>query len=353
MLALPRLFSADARKSTMNTLYLCGAGNSEGVRLALTINRRQLRWDNIYLLDDDPAKHNRSLLGVRIIGSIDHLADVACKPHGCEVANLVARTTRGRAMVQQRLTTFGLPTVQLLSPDIDTFGVTLGEDIVAYQHAIFGPESSIGDGAVVFMGGIVGHECTVGKCCVIAANAVLNARVHIGNEVYVGTNSTVLPEVTIGDGATIAAGSVVMEDVPAGATVIGVPGRVMSPAAHVATVSAHATRSHVGSGKLTELEHQIAEIWKEALQVDDIGLHQRFFDLGGDSLMALRVCEKIKHETGIELSIVDMFQFPTVQSLSQTLLVRLESATLGTPTDMVRQSRVAIRRAIYERYGVR
>lgn len=338
----------------MSTLYLCGAGNSEGVRLALTINRRQFRWDSICLLDDDPAKHHRSLLDVEIVGSIDHLADVAArKLDGCEVVNLVARTTRSRATVQQRLTRFGIPFAQMLSPDIDTLGVTLGNDILAYQHAIFGPESSIDNGSVVFMGGIVGHECTVGKCCVIASNAVLNARVHVGDEVYVGTNATVLPEVTIGEGATIAAGSVVIEDVPPGATVIGVPGRVMLPASQSPEAATNAERNQLPVEKLSELERQVAKIWKEALHIDDIGVQQRFFDLGGDSLLALRVCEKIKNDTGIELCIVDMFQYPTVHSLSQTLLHRLESASLSAPIDTARHRRAAIRRAIHESHRLR
>jgi len=40
----------------MNTLYLCGAGNPEGVRLARKINRARCRWDRIVVLDDDPSK---------------------------------------------------------------------------------------------------------------------------------------------------------------------------------------------------------------------------------------------------------------------------------------------------------
>jgi serine O-acetyltransferase len=44
--------------------------------------------------------------------------------------------------------------------------------------------------------------------------------------VEVGAGAIVLGAITIGDGARIAAGSVVVKDVPAGATVIGVPGRI-------------------------------------------------------------------------------------------------------------------------------
>ena len=78
----------------MTTLFLCGAGNSEGVRLALTVNQQQRSWDEVVLLDDDAKKHGAALLGVPVIGSLDRLADA--KP-GSAAVNLVARTTAGRA----------------------------------------------------------------------------------------------------------------------------------------------------------------------------------------------------------------------------------------------------------------
>ena len=52
----------------MTTLYLCGAGNSEGVRLALTINEKRGRWNQIVLLDDDPSKQGKFILGVEVVG---------------------------------------------------------------------------------------------------------------------------------------------------------------------------------------------------------------------------------------------------------------------------------------------
>ena len=52
----------------MKTLYLCGAGNPEGVRLARKINRARGRWDRIVVLDDDPCKLGQSTLGVEVAG---------------------------------------------------------------------------------------------------------------------------------------------------------------------------------------------------------------------------------------------------------------------------------------------
>jgi serine O-acetyltransferase len=49
----------------------------------------------------------------------------------------------------------------------------------------------------------------------------------LGNRVIVGSNSTILGAITIGDGARIGSGSVVIKPVPPGATVVGVPGRIV------------------------------------------------------------------------------------------------------------------------------
>jgi maltose O-acetyltransferase len=52
-------------------------------------------------------------------------------------------------------------------------------------------------------------------------------RIEIGDNAWVGAGSTVLHGVTIGDAAVIGAGSLVRADVPSGATVVGVPARVV------------------------------------------------------------------------------------------------------------------------------
>lgn len=209
----------------MTTLYLCGAGNPEAIRLAVVVNQHSGRWDRIVVLDDDPAKHGRSIVGVKVVGGFDML-DVA-NPQTSEVANLVARTTAKRWAAWRKIAASGLRAATLLHPDVDTFGVTLGDNLIVYQYASLGANATIGDGSVVFTGAIVGHGSQVGACCVLAPHAVLNARVQMGDGVYVGTNASVLPDVKIGAWATIGAGSVAMTDVPEGATVLGVPGRIV------------------------------------------------------------------------------------------------------------------------------
>ncbi|MCX2185013.1 acyltransferase domain-containing protein [Streptomyces sp. SKN60] len=67
-------------------------------------------------------------------------------------------------------------------------------------------------------------------------------------------------------------------------------------------------------------EQQIAEIWKEALGLDRVGRHDNFFDLGGESLLALQIIAEINARTGAALALKTLWQNPTVAGLSAAIL---------------------------------
>lgn len=85
------------------------------------------------------------------------------------------------------------------------------------------------------MGVVIGETTEIGDDCLIYKGVVLGGTTlekkkrhpTLGNRVIIGSNSTVLGAITIGDGARIGSGSVVVKPVPAGATVVGVPGRIV------------------------------------------------------------------------------------------------------------------------------
>ncbi len=214
----------------MKRLYLCGAGNPEGVRLALNINRLQNQWDEIILLDDDSVKQGQSILGVKIAGGFSMLAEA--ERSSSEVANLVARTTKKRQSALNKIQTFNIPFASLIDPDVDITGVDLGKDIIVYRGVIFCANAVVGEGSVIFAGAIIGHGCYIGRCCIIAPGAVINARVELGDGVYVGTNASILPDLKIGSWATIGANSAVVQDVPSEATVMGVPAQIIMAGNH-------------------------------------------------------------------------------------------------------------------------
>ena len=67
----------------------------------------------------------------------------------------------------------------------------------------------------------------------------------------------------------------------------------------------------------TEVERAIVGIWQNVLGVEKVGLSDNFFDLGGQSLLMIRVHSQLKEKLAIDISLVDLFRYPTVASLAE------------------------------------
>ncbi len=75
----------------------------------------------------------------------------------------------------------------------------------------------------------------------------------------------------------------------------------------------------------TAVEREIAEVWQEVLGLETVGVDDNFFDLGGHSLHALRVHGKLCAKFGDELTLVQLFQFPTISALAGLLTQKTTS----------------------------
>ncbi|MEA3332922.1 MAG: beta-ketoacyl synthase N-terminal-like domain-containing protein, partial [Pseudomonadota bacterium] len=70
---------------------------------------------------------------------------------------------------------------------------------------------------------------------------------------------------------------------------------------------------------LSKIEKAVATIWKELLKCDHVGRHDNFFDLGGHSLLLLRLHALLGDELGSELEVVDLFRHTTVAAQARAL----------------------------------
>jgi amino acid adenylation domain-containing protein len=75
------------------------------------------------------------------------------------------------------------------------------------------------------------------------------------------------------------------------------------------------------SAPQSELERAIAAAWQEELNVETVGVDDNFFDLGGHSLRMAKVHARLKEALGREISLIELFQYPTVSSLARHLSV--------------------------------
>lgn len=72
-----------------------------------------------------------------------------------------------------------------------------------------------------------------------------------------------------------------------------------------------------------ELEEGLAELWREALGIEPVGAHDNLFELGGDSLLAIRLLAKVRKSYGVELHPADFFKAPTIGELAALVELRL------------------------------
>ena len=81
----------------------------------------------------------------------------------------------------------------------------------------------------------------------------------------------------------------------------------------------------------TDVQRQIAEIWKEQLNVPKVGIHENFFDLGGYSLLMVQIHQKLQTHFGQKISIVELFRQPTIHLLATYLTENVQRAPSTAP----------------------
>jgi len=72
-------------------------------------------------------------------------------------------------------------------------------------------------------------------------------------------------------------------------------------------------------GPRTALEEQIAAVWSQILGLERISVHANFFDLGGHSLLLVRMHSAIEQIVSTKLSLIDLFHYPTVSALAAAI----------------------------------
>jgi serine O-acetyltransferase len=105
-----------------------------------------------------------------------------------------------------------------------------------FMEMCIDPQASIGGGLYIgHIGGVhinpgavLGRNCDIAHRVTIGASAMGRQGIPVlGDNVYIGTGATLVGKIKVGNNAKIAANTLVMSNIPEGATVMGVPGRII------------------------------------------------------------------------------------------------------------------------------
>lgn len=83
------------------------------------------------------------------------------------------------------------------------------------------------------------------------------------------------------------------------------------------------------------IELQLTEIWQEVLGLEAIGVNDSFFDVGGHSLLAVKLFTKIEKRFGQKLPLATLFQAPTIGQLASILAQKDKSASWSSLVTIV------------------
>jgi serine O-acetyltransferase len=125
-------------------------------------------------------------------------------------------------------------------------GATIGERLFI-DHGmgvVIGETAEIGNDVLLYQGVTIGGT----------GNESGKRHPTLGSRVVVGTGASVLGNIVLGDGVKVGAGSVVVHSVPTGATVVGIPGRVVKTRAAALGTLEHGEVAASGESSETDLE---------------------------------------------------------------------------------------------------
>src|SRR5204862_5486889 len=69
----------------------------------------------------------------------------------------------------------------------------------------------------------------------------------------------------------------------------------------------------------TDTEKVLASIWSQLLNVQVVGINDDFFELGAQSLLAIRAVSRIRDAFGVDVSLRNLFERPTVAGLAEVI----------------------------------
>lgn len=201
-------------------LVVIGSGGLNIVRLIEDINSVKKTYNFIGFLESDETKIGKEVLGYPIIGNDDLLLD---KLSHCCVVNNVMHTTRTHEKVTNKLINdYHISEfVNLIHPDVDMRGVTLGCGNILYRDNKIDPYVNIGDFNLLY-GATIGHETRIGNFNLLAT-CFIGSRAVIGSFNLIGNSATISNSIKLGDDNEIGVGSVVMKHYKNGNHLLGNP----------------------------------------------------------------------------------------------------------------------------------
>lgn len=206
----------------MSELVILGAGGH--ARALVELLRALGGWRVAAVLDANPAAP--PVLGEPVRGDESLAAGLFAA--GVRQAVVAIGHNAARLAAAERLRRLGFGFPVLVHPSAVLAGsALLGEGTVVLPRVVLGAQARVGAFGILNSGCIVEHDALLAEGVHVGPGAVLPGHATVGARTLLGAGSCAVVGARIGADVVVGAGAAVVQQVPEGATVAGVPARVL------------------------------------------------------------------------------------------------------------------------------
>jgi sugar O-acyltransferase (sialic acid O-acetyltransferase NeuD family) len=183
-------------------------------------------YECVGFLDDNPAKQGLAFCGVRVLGPLTLVQELADCRFVFGIGSTANHWRRKEIFARLGVGDECFETVVHPTASVSRFAV-LGPGTVVFQNVTITSHARVGRHVYILPNSVISHDNVIGDFTCIAGGVSIAGDVQVGQGCYLGSNATIKDGVKIGDACLIGMGSTVLKDVPENTVVVGNPARFL------------------------------------------------------------------------------------------------------------------------------
>lgn len=214
----------NSKVTRMNKLYIIGSGgfSKQVIEIVEEMNRIKEDFNLCGLIDDNPEKQGKLVLGYEVVGTTDYLNEISIKRDIYAVIAISSPVYR--RMIAKKLQRVKWPNLVHPRAIVSKY-VRMGQGNIISGGVTINPDTILENHCHINIGSTLGHDVKLESYVTIMPGVRVSGMITIEEDSTVGTGATILQGLKLARNTYVGAGAVVIRDTLEDSLYVGVPAR--------------------------------------------------------------------------------------------------------------------------------